>query len=215
MTDGARVMSDLSYRSAIPQIVWPAVPGRAGGALAAILMQLEQSQWWPAARLQAMQFKQLTQLCSHAARQVPFYGDRFAALDWKAGQPMTPEIWSRLPLLSREDVQQSGAALQAKVLPKGHGRVLWSSLTQGHADALVAVKPLTQFQLAQISLQKAEMRIRTTRPLNAAEEDRVKSIAQRILGYPFEITISYHNEIPRGPSDKFQFFVQAMEKPTP
>ena len=91
--------------------------------------------------------------------------------------------------------------------------MLWSSLAQGQADALVALEPLSQFQLVQTSLQTAEIRVRATRPLSAGEEDKVKTIAQEILGYPFEITISYHNEIPRDPSGKFQFFVQAMEQP--
>lgn len=461
--------SELSYRSTTQHIVWPAIPSRQGGALAAILMQLEQSQWWPPARLQAMQYQQLTQLCSHAAQQVPFYRQRFATLDWKPGQAMTPEIWARLPLLTRDDIQGEGSNLEADVLPKSHGgtgrsttsgstakpiafvssglsrmywealtlrdhfwqqrdlsaklaairsgetgyapypkgvrgrswggasrrlfntgigvslnvhctaeqqldwlrrekpgylitfpsvagdlaklslasgrgipglkavqtisevlhpatrklcedawgvpvtdiysareagylalqcpegphyhiqsetvlvelllpdgapckagetgrvvvtplhnfamplirydigddaelgapcpcgrglpvitriagrkrdrvflpdgRVLWASLTQGHATALVAVEPLKQFQLVQTSLQAAEMRIRTTRLLEPTEEERVKFIAQDILDYPMEITITYHDEIPRGPSGKFQFFVQAMENP--
>nr|WP_316626966.1 hypothetical protein [uncultured Brevundimonas sp.] len=126
----------FDFRSSLNDIAWPAVPRPDGAVVAALLLQLEQSQWWPAARLREMQFRQLTQLCRFAARQVPFYRDRFAALDWRPASPMTPEIWREIPLLSRDDIQAGGERLTAASLPKTHGRVTSSSTSGTSGKAI-------------------------------------------------------------------------------
>ncbi len=87
----------------------------------AILFQLEQSQWWPAERILERQLHQLGLLLAHARRTVPFYRDRLGQIGIAPNGPMTPEEWSRIPLLRRSDVQAAGDALLSKQLPASHG----------------------------------------------------------------------------------------------
>jgi phenylacetate-CoA ligase len=107
----------------VPGVVWPPLAaGLKKAVFAGLVRQLDDTQWWPAARMQAAQFRQLACLLDHAARTVPFYGERLAAAGWRPGLRLTPELWSRLPVLRRQEVQAAGDTLQAAQLPPGHGR---------------------------------------------------------------------------------------------
>lgn len=110
-------------RSAVEGILWPAIPIDAGAHLLAINLQLGQSQWWEPETMRRHQLGQLRALVNHAVEQVPFYrgGDyrRWPALP-------AEEAWaafSALPILTRRQVQESGAALFASSLPREHGSV--------------------------------------------------------------------------------------------
>ena len=102
--------------------VWPAVPNRRSAIMLSLLFQLEQSQWWDKERLQAAQFRQAAELLRHARRTTPYYGERLSEIGWRYGQPLTAEIWSELPLLRREDIQDAGERLHSRALPKSHGK---------------------------------------------------------------------------------------------
>ncbi len=114
-------MPPLIPHSSVSGVAWPALPGAGGSALLALLFQYEQTQWWPPERLREQQFRQLHALLSHAAATVPFYRERLAAAGFDAARPLTEEVWRRLPLLQRAEIQRAGAALQSSALPAGHG----------------------------------------------------------------------------------------------
>lgn len=107
--------------SSVTGIEWPALPGTAGTLTLAVLGQLEDSQWWPEDRLRAMQSHQVGHLLDHAFRSVPYYRKRLRAAGFQEGRPVTPELWARIPLLTRRDLQQSRRDLDSQQLPKGHG----------------------------------------------------------------------------------------------
>ncbi|WP_420346061.1 phenylacetate--CoA ligase family protein [Pelagibius sp.] len=109
--------------SAHRTIAWPALPGPQAALKAALLQQLEQSQWWSAARLRGEQFRQAGALLDHAYRQVPFYRDRLAQAGFVPGQPLTEEIWARIPVLTRAEVQEAGAGLHSAQIPEAHGEI--------------------------------------------------------------------------------------------
>ena len=113
-------------KTSIEGIEWPAVPDGKGAVLLSLLFQLEQSQWWSAERIAERQSHQLGLLLAHAGRTVPFYRDRLGlvgiAPDGPATPPVTPEHWSRIPLLRRTDIQAAGDALLSDALPPSHGR---------------------------------------------------------------------------------------------
>ena len=117
-----RDRSPFRLRSSIPGLAWPAVPSAAAARQLALLQQLEESQWWPAEALRAQQDRQLSMLLGHAAASVPFYRERLAGIGLRPGRALRPEVWSRIPLLRREDIQQAGAALHSQAVPAGHGR---------------------------------------------------------------------------------------------
>ncbi|MFQ5783986.1 MAG: phenylacetate--CoA ligase family protein [Alphaproteobacteria bacterium] len=108
--------------SAAAGIVWPALPGPRDLPLFALAYQLEQSQWWPAEVLRARQLRQVEPLLRHAARQVPFYRSRLAAVAEVSPGGLTPERWRALAPLRRADLQEARESLLARALPRGHGR---------------------------------------------------------------------------------------------
>ncbi|MEQ8662865.1 MAG: hypothetical protein RLW62_18790, partial [Gammaproteobacteria bacterium] len=98
----------------------------AGAALAALLFQLERTQWWPAERLLAAQLAQLERLLAHACASVPWYRARLGAA-LPAPGTLTAERYRALPLLTRRDVQDAGSALDSEAVPAACGAL-------GHAE---------------------------------------------------------------------------------
>ncbi|MGF1592344.1 MAG: phenylacetate--CoA ligase family protein [Kiloniellaceae bacterium] len=108
-------------QSAHASVVWPALPTPEAARMAAILLQFEDSQWWTPEAMLVQQLRQADALLQHAYRQLPFYRDRLAEAGYLPGKALTPEVWARIPLLTRADLQQAGAALFSPEIPKGHG----------------------------------------------------------------------------------------------
>ncbi len=119
-------MAVLTPRSTIEGLSWPALPERRGQVILALLGQFEQSQWWPPETLREQQFRQLELLLRHAAATVPFYRERLAQAGIGPGAPvtpeLTPELWNRIPVLTRREVQGAFEALRSERIPKSHGR---------------------------------------------------------------------------------------------
>lgn len=110
-------------RSSVSGIVWPALPNPAAASQLALQYQLEQSQWWTADQLRAQQFRQLHALLTHAWESIPFYHERLKAAGFDPRTVVTPETFSRLPLLQRSQVQTAGEALLSLRMPNEHGKV--------------------------------------------------------------------------------------------
>lgn len=107
--------------SAHRSVAWPALPGPREAQLAALLFQLERSQWWTPEQHRASQLRQAGALLDHAYRQLPFYRDRLAQAGYLPGKALTPEVWARVPRLTRSELQEAGPALVSPQLPDGHG----------------------------------------------------------------------------------------------
>jgi phenylacetate-CoA ligase len=107
--------------SALEGVLWPALPLPEGSRMLAMQFQFAQSERWPAGRLRAAQFEQLKLLLRHARETVPYYRERLAGFDFSA--PLNGDLWSRLPLLRRTDVQEHFEALCSSAVPQDHGRV--------------------------------------------------------------------------------------------
>jgi phenylacetate-CoA ligase len=84
----------------------------------ALQYQLDQTQWWPGERLQALQLAQFSQVFRHAVATVPYYRERFAP--WSPGT-MTWARYRELPLTTRRDIQLAGDALHSTAPPQSHG----------------------------------------------------------------------------------------------
>lgn len=107
-------------RSVVAGIGWPGIPSDSGAHLAALLFQLERSQWLPAEQLRERQLEQLRTLLRHAKATVPYYertlrGLDVDRLDWAA--------FHALPTLSRKALQACFDVLKSRAPPPGHGRV--------------------------------------------------------------------------------------------
>ena len=115
-------MTVLVPKSSVTGLAWPGLPGASGTKVLALMFQLEQSQWWPPERLLESQFRQLAEVVRHAFETVPFYRQRFEAAGIDPNRELTHEAWTRLPILTRKEVQQSFDALLSRRVPKAHGR---------------------------------------------------------------------------------------------
>lgn len=106
-------------RSAVTGIRWPAVPSDAAARLLAIYHQLGSTQWLSPGALERLQLAALDRLLEHATRTVPYYRDRpeYAEV---AAQPLTPESWRRLPVLTRSELQDAGESLRSGSVPSDH-----------------------------------------------------------------------------------------------
>ncbi len=120
-------------------IYWPAMPIYANALVLALQHQFDQSQWWPAETLVEHQLRQLELLLAHAARTVPLYRDRLGVLAGTRRGELTMAAFHRLPLLSRTDIQEAGAALVSRRLPKDHGKV-FDIRTSGSTGRPITVK---------------------------------------------------------------------------
>ena len=109
-------------RSSIGSNIFPSILTGRSATLMALQHHLCQSQWWTAERLRAEQLRQLAALVDFASRAIPFYADRLRAAGLEPGAPLTWQAWSRIPILTREDVQHAGEALNPATLPASHGR---------------------------------------------------------------------------------------------
>jgi phenylacetate-CoA ligase len=127
-----------NLRSTISGVVWPAVPDAKAASMLALLYQFDQTQWWPPEELRAAQFRQLALLLAHAAATVPFYRERLMAAGFDSQRPLTTELWQRIPVLERREVQQAGTALHSGKLPRAHGKT-FTVTTSGSTGRPVTV----------------------------------------------------------------------------
>jgi len=111
-------------RSGVDTVLWPALLPDLPAKLLALEFQLEQSEWWTEAELRDHQFQQLGHLVAHAHVTVPYYGAALSAAGYRPGEPLTPEIWARLPILDHATVQRERDPLTSRAVPPSHGPVL-------------------------------------------------------------------------------------------
>jgi len=113
------------YRSGIEGLQFPGFPPPRAADLLAVLAQLDESQWWPAEHMLSMQRVQLTALLKHAMQTVPFYQRYLPAAGFHVAQNgellWDQSLWSALPLINRQQVQNLREQLHSQNLPKAHG----------------------------------------------------------------------------------------------
>jgi phenylacetate-CoA ligase len=108
-------------RSRVDNIFWPAIPEESGAMMLAMQWQLDQSQWWSAETLLQMQFRQLEWLLRQAAESIPYYREQLLATGIDLEAPMTKESWQKVPLLSRDVLQNRGDELRSPDIGNQHG----------------------------------------------------------------------------------------------
>jgi phenylacetate-CoA ligase len=144
MTDRSREGFPAAPRSGIESIVWPAYLPDLAAKLLAIEFQLEQSEWWTEAELREHQLGQLGHLLSHTQASVPFYGAKLAAAGYRPGEPLTPEIWGRLPILDRSSLQTERDMLTSRALPPAHGSVTDVQIDRGLGPLILRISEVGQ-----------------------------------------------------------------------
>ena len=140
--------------SRVEGIAWPGLAGLGGNQIYSLLWQLQQSEWLTRETLERTQYEQASRLANFAARSVPFYRERLAGAGVPLDRLLTSEEWRRIPLLTREDVQDYGESLVSNAPPQGHGKTS-SISTSGSTGKPVTVVTtgVTQLFWAAITLR--------------------------------------------------------------
>jgi len=93
-------------------------------------------------------------------------------------------------------------------MPWGEAR--WPLLSSSNIGALLSLAPIRQYQFVQQTPQSIELRLAVAQSLTTAQEEAIKRWVQEKFGHPFDVTLSYCDEIPLAPSGKFEDFVSMI-----
>jgi len=88
--------------------------------LAALMKQLEATQWLPAAEIRARQHGHVRALARHAEAHSPHFRRRLQAAGLAADELATEDGLRRLPVLRRREVQKAGDELHCDAVPPSH-----------------------------------------------------------------------------------------------
>jgi len=121
------VFPDGRHRFVPPNIIpragiaglWPVVPAPAVGQILALANQILENEWRSPEQIQKRQLQQLRVLLNHAAQYSPFHTKRFRTAGVAAADVKSLADLRRLPLMTREDLQDGFDAIRCKALPKG------------------------------------------------------------------------------------------------
>jgi phenylacetate-CoA ligase len=113
---------EIPIISSVEGIDWPALPSATAATRLAALFQIEQTQWWPQEKIRKQQFRQINALLRHCVQHVPYYREVLGS--HIAGQVVDEALWQKIPLLTRDSLQQHGNKLRAMTVPSSHGKLV-------------------------------------------------------------------------------------------
>lgn len=102
------------YTSLISGAIFPLHERLKGHHSPALRRQMEQSQWWPAERLQELQLARLRALLVHAQAKVPYYRRLFAEIGFQAEDLDSIAELSHLPFLDKAKIRAHTDALKSE-----------------------------------------------------------------------------------------------------
>ncbi len=109
--------------SGVPGMGWPAVPSKQGMLLAALLAQLDDSQWLSPAEIASAQVRQLRMLLAHAKVHSRFHAQRLAKLPLDETGSLH-DLLSTIPIMRRHDLQTQREDIDSTWYPSEHGKVM-------------------------------------------------------------------------------------------
>tara|TARA_R110002126_G_scaffold273866_1_gene418597 strand:+ start:121011 stop:122318 length:1308 start_codon:yes stop_codon:yes gene_type:complete len=77
-------------------------------------------------------------------------------------------------------------------------------------DINITMSAIRKFQFIQHTTHDIEIKVVTPHLFSKQEEAYFKQLYQQNLGFPFNISITYHDDIPAGPTGKFEEFVSCI-----
>ena len=92
-----------------------------------------------------------------------------------------------------------------------NGEMFWPKVGEFF---LREIAPIVQYQVVQTSLKRLEVTFVAERPLSRDEEAEMRWRMVERIGYPFEIELRYADAIPRGPGQKYEDVICAIEDMT-
>jgi len=111
----------VNATASVKGLRWPVLE-TGSRTLVSGLEQLRRSEALSPAELEAFQFDQLSELLGWSYTEIPFYRERLGAAGFDPTMPLTRDVWQRIPVVERADVQSLGTRLCATP-PPDHGRI--------------------------------------------------------------------------------------------
>ncbi len=142
-------------RGDITGIEWPPVPIGLTATLAALLRQLEDTQWLDPRELAAHQHRQLVALARHAATHSPMFRRRLERAGLEPGDLGSSDGLRALPPLGRRELQSAGTDLYCAELPAGHEPTK-EARTSGSTGTPVIVRSTPMTRLFWLALTMRE-----------------------------------------------------------
>lgn len=102
------------YTSLCSKLLFPAQERLKGHQTVAVRREMEQTQWWPAARLQQLQLVKLQRLLTGAAQQVPYYRELFGAIGFDPGKFSNMGELRQIPFLTKPLIRANLETLKAE-----------------------------------------------------------------------------------------------------
>ena len=109
-----------SIRGDVPGVAWPPVFSTRRSSLAALMYELERSQWRPPDQLLAGQLTQLRSLIGHFSSRSARFRARLEAAGLDAAAIVDLEGLHALPPLPRRGIQQDPDSVYCREVPEGH-----------------------------------------------------------------------------------------------
>jgi len=115
-------------------------------SLAALMRQLEETQWQPVESIMAYQYRQLVNVALHATAHSAYFRERLQTTGLRAEQLGSAPGLRSLPVMRRRDLQAAGENLFCRQLPQTHAPVGETS-TSGSSGEPVVVRRTAITQL--------------------------------------------------------------------
>ena len=120
---------------------WRIQHSRFGGAFPALLREAESRTFWSVEQVRAYRDQRLRAFIQHCARTVPFYRRRFQECGISPDDIQTLEDLQRLPILTKEKVQDHYPELVSEAVPKQQQIITHTSGTTGWVAVLKSGPP--------------------------------------------------------------------------
>ncbi len=101
----------IDLKTEVAHCIWPAIPSIAGAHALALQYQFESSERLPPGELQDAAFAQLQAVLEEAFKNIPYWRTALQRIGFLPGTALGVEVFRRLPLLTRADIQLLGDAL--------------------------------------------------------------------------------------------------------
>lgn len=101
------------YTSLCADVLFPLHERLKGHDSVALRKRLEESQWWPAEKLEAYRARRLQQFLLDIGQRVPYYRQLFKRLDFDPGAVRSTDALRLLPLLTKSDIRENVDDLKA------------------------------------------------------------------------------------------------------
>lgn len=128
--------------SHVPGIAWPPVLAGRAATLAALLHQLNESQWLPAAELEKRQYERLAVLAAHSFAHSPYFQQRMTQAGLTPDSLASPEGLRRLPPLTRRDAQAMTESMRCRHVPPSHLPLTETKTSGSTGEPLVVRKTM-------------------------------------------------------------------------